>query len=181
MKSLPYILPLLLLCSCSWFGTGVKPQRPSNSHEPDTAREAMLKGNQAFAEQAAGQLREWAQAINDTLTGQRLFELHENGCWIRVMSTGEGEPATEGQMVEIAYTLELPDESIAEEREMSVKAGRKQTLDAIDYALTLLPPDSEAEILAPWQLLYGRQGSENVPPYSQARIRLKIKDSSQAR
>ncbi|MBQ9439755.1 MAG: FKBP-type peptidyl-prolyl cis-trans isomerase [Paludibacteraceae bacterium] len=166
-----------LLCGCKSCDKRIAPQRPSNGNEPDSVRIAVMEGNQVLARQASEQLKMLAEQANDTLNtqGEVPFTFHDNGCWIRIIENPEGPKIEQDQELGIAYTLKLTDGTIAEEREMTIKAGRKQALDAIDYALTLMTEGGKAEILAPWALLYGREGTDKVPPYSQAIISLRVK------
>lgn len=174
MRYLVLILSLTLFFSCC--DRKIAPQRPSNSNESDTARIAIMELNQRLAIEADNEINAIANRLNDSLlaAGAVPYRRQEHGYWLRIVSPGSGDKLLTDDKVAVSYTLYLPDGTPAEQNSTDITVGRKQVPDAIDLALQQMQRGAKAEIIATWALLYGRTGTENIPPYSQGLISLTV-------
>ncbi|HBZ34595.1 MAG TPA: hypothetical protein DEO38_05805 [Bacteroidales bacterium] len=169
---------MLLSCaSCDILCKKVAPQSPSNKSVPDSATASVLELNQRLAAEADKEINAIAERLNDSLSalGSSLYQRHEQGYWVRVINAGEGDTLAFDEHATIEYAIRLTDGTMAEQTSREITVGRKEVPDAIDITLTRLRHGAHADIIAPWALLYGRMGTEKIPPYSQAIIALTIK------
>lgn len=92
-----------------------------------------------------------------------------SGLQYKVLVQGEGEKATEDQMVEVHYEGKLLDGTVFDssyKRGQTASFKPTQVIKGWTEALQMMPVGSTWELYIPYNLAYGERGNRNIPPYS---------------
>ena len=158
-----YVVFLMVVVLAGCGGKG--PQRPSQrkgvAPEVDSAQLALLQLNQQLAMAADEQIRQIAQAQEET------YALEEHGAWIYRIEAGE----TNGvhPQPDEEWTIHLRTYSLSgqlyNDTERTVRIGHYELPLAIEGNIGEWYHGTHVRMLAPWYAAYGLQGTEQIPPY----------------
>ena len=87
-----------------------------------------------------------------------------SGLYYQDIETGEGEPATGGQEVRVAYTGWLSDGTQFDSGSFSFHLGMGQVVAGFDEGVEGMRVGGVRRIIIPPALGYGSRGSGSVPP-----------------
>lgn len=147
---------VVALTSCHRVG----PQAPANRQEEDTTGLAMSLMNMRLAQAADQQVIAWVQQADTT------FTLEDFGYWFCIYRRTDGAQIEEHQQVELFYTTTTLDGQLIEDSQTVITVGRRETLWAIDNILPMLHEGEAVRIASPYYTAYGREGTENVEPFT---------------
>lgn len=146
-----------------------KPQAPTRGAEPDTLLQTMIGIHQRLALEADEELAHYAAAHEG-------FVRDSTGIWMQVvLRNPQGDTLAEQYPVQIDYIMKTLDDSTQlGEGHKVVTLGKKEVPAALETAMRMMRDGEEAEVLAPWYQMYGREGKGKVEPYEQVLVRLKV-------
>lgn len=173
MKTNRLIAILLLACVLVSCGRQA-PQRPSNRKEKvaeaDSAQLSLMLWQQRLAEAADDELARYVQQSGDT------FALYDNRTWMRICRKGrQDEPKIQRGEEHIVHMeiYDLKGQMLADIQRPFV-IGKMELPAAADANMTVLNPGARVEMVAPWYMAYGANGTDGVPPYTNVLIVMEI-------
>ncbi|NCC99301.1 MAG: hypothetical protein EOL95_06300 [Bacteroidia bacterium] len=167
-----YIL-LCLLVICSACHRKMPPQIPSNQETIDTERQNMLIYNQLCIEAEQEDIKKFIDSSEYKMT------YSDNGFWYYIIEKGNGKKVRNGQIVKIAYSLELLDGTVCystdKNRIKTFEVGKRKVEKGLDIAMPLFAENSEAVIIMPSHLAHGVVGDRKcIPARTPILYRIKI-------
>lgn len=112
----------------------------------------------------------WAPALEVDLAG---MERRPSGLYVQVLAEGSGRPATEGDSMDVHYTVWLPtgdtlDASRAHDPPdpLPMVLGETQLIDGWVEGVTGMRLGERRRLVVPYELAYGASGRPGVPPYT---------------
>lgn len=143
---------------------------------PDTGDET---GTEAAADQPSTPSTEpitdvrevsWAPALDVDLDR---MDRRPSGLYVQVLAEGSGPPATEGDSMDVHYTVWLPagdtlDASRAHDppEPLPMVLGQTRLIDGWVEGVTGMRLGERRRLVVPYELAYGASGRPGVPPYT---------------
>ena len=159
---------LLLLVGCN--NKTPQPVRHlGNDTQPDSLLMAQLYFNQRMTDEADKQCLEYVK--HDTL---HTYAQDEFGFWYTLLYQTTQDSLQKGQYVDMHIQIyELNDSLITDVKE-NLQIGGGELPVAINRALHNLRQGEQIQIIAPWYMAYGVEGTSIIKPYSNLRIVVKV-------
>lgn len=145
-----------------YFHKSVAPQIPSNLPDvKDTTQFTMEDFNKLCIADENAEIAAFVDSVGGMTRG-------EEGYWYRIVEEGKGRQISKGDVVRIAYAVELLDGtrcySSDRNGEKTYKVGQRQVERGLDVATPLFKAGTEAEIVIPSFLAHGVVGDRNMIP-----------------
>lgn len=158
----------LLLLTLLLMGCNKSPQPVRHlgaESQPDSMLMAQLYFNQRMTDEADKQCLEYVK--HDTL---HTYAQDEFGFWYTLLYQTTQDSLQKGRYVDIHIQIyELNDSLIADVKE-NLQIGGGELPVAINRALHNLRQGEQIQIIAPWYMAYGVEGTSIIKPYSNLRI-----------
>lgn len=161
-NSLLVIVSIILCVGCK----PTAPQRPvfHGSATVDTAVVNALAFNQKMADEADLLLTRYAQ---------QGYVMTEDNYWIRGVHN-QDSTWQEGEFISYEATLFTLEDSLIANHQGHTTLDKVDDIQAIKMVLPSLYKNDSVSMIVPWYLAYGSLGSNQVLPYTNLRIELKV-------
>jgi hypothetical protein len=160
------LLLMMLVTGCN---KSPQPVRRLGDEKPDSLLMAQLYFNQRMISEADKQCLEYVK--HDTL---HTYAHDEFGFWYTLLYQTTQDSLQKGQYVDMHIQIyELNDSLIADVKE-NLQIGGGELPVAINRALHNLRQGEQIQIIAPWYMAYGVEGTSIIKPYSNLRIVVKV-------
>lgn len=160
----------LAMSACSSQAPQHPSQRSGQSAEPDSATLAMVEMNQQLAAAADRELMSYMRNHPG-----RWFE-QEDGSWCEPDTIPLNYAYSPTRPIHLHLITRDLNDQLLSDVQGEYQLGKCQLPQAVENYITIHYPQSTIHFkaLAPYYVAYGSQGTENIPPYTNVVIEVKV-------